>query len=111
MKRKNRFNRCFLITEAGGVSLKFGNSPYSKFTGHGKAKTQKQLMKKITKIYDKKLLPQISKFGLSGIIYTQFADVETEYNGLYDLTREHCKVDKEEMRAINQRLYDKYQSE
>ncbi len=111
MKRKNRFNRCFLITEAGGVSLKFGNSPYSKFTGHGKAKTQKQLMKKITKLYDKKLLPQISKWGLSGIIYTQFADVETEYNGLYDLIREHCKVDKEEMRAINQRLYDKYQSE
>ena len=65
-------------------------------------------MQRIERLYDKQLLPQIEKYGLSGIIYTQLADVESEYNGLYDLTRDTCKVDKEVMKKINQRLYDAY---
>ncbi len=108
MKRKNRFSRCFIISEAGGVSLKLGNTPFAKFNGHGKVKKQKKLMQRIERLYSKQLLPQIEKYGLSGIIYTQLADVESEYNGLYDLTRDTCKVDKEVMKKINQRLYDAY---
>ncbi len=106
MKRKNRFHRCFLISEAGGVGLKYGDVPFQKFTGHGKTKTKEKLMKKIRKLYLKQLLPQIKKYGLSGIIYTQLADVETEYNGLYDLTRAHCKIDIEEMKEINSKLME-----
>ena len=109
MKRKNRFNRCFIISEAGGVSLKYGDTPYKKMTGHGKAKNKDKLMKKIEKLYRKKLIPQIEEYGLCGIVYTQFADVETEYNGLYDLTRNHCKIDIEKMKQINDELYQKYE--
>lgn len=104
MKRKNRFHRCFMISEAGGVGLKYGDTPFKKFTGHGKVKKKNKLMKRIKKLYRKQLLPQIKKYGLSGIIYTQLCDVETEYNGLYDLTRRHCKVNVEEMKAINLEL-------
>lgn len=110
MKRKNRFNRCFILTEIGGVSLKYGNTPYEEFTGHGKCKKQEELNKKIENLYTKKILPQIKKYGLCLTIYTQFCDVESEYNGLYDLTRENCKVDKEMIKRLNKNLYDEYQS-
>lgn len=109
MKRENRFKRCFIISEAGGVGLRLGNVPYKKYTAHGKATNRKQLAKKIENLYLKKLLPQIKKYGLCGIIYTQLADVETEYNGLFDLTRDTCKVDKESINNINNKLYKEYE--
>lgn len=108
MKRKNRYSRCFIISEAGGVGLKYGNCPYKKFAGHGKSKTKEQLFKKIKRLYCDQLLFQIKKYGLSGIIYTQLADVETEYNGLIDLTRENVKIDTGEMKKINDMLLDEF---
>jgi len=52
------------------------------------------------------LIPQIDKYGLNMIIYTQLADCETEQNGLYTYDRKVLKVDKEEMCKLNQNAYD-----
>lgn len=109
MKRKNRHNRCFILSEIGGLGLKYGESPYQIFCGHGKVKKKEQLSKKIDDLYENKIKPQIQRDGLCGVIYTQFADVETEYNGLYDLTREHCKVNVEKMKKHNQALYEEFE--
>ena len=109
MKRKNRHNRCFILSEIGGLGLKYGETPYQIFCGHGKVKKKEQLSKKIDDLYENKIKPQIQRDGLCGVIYTQFADVETEYNGLYDLTREHCKVDVEKMKKHNQALYEEFE--
>ena len=108
MKRKNRFKRCFLISEAGGVGLKLGDCPYEEFNGHGKSKSVEELTEKIVDLYRNKLLPQIQRDGLCGVIYTQFEDVETEYNGLYDLTRNHLKVDQSKIVSLQKELYAEF---
>ncbi len=108
MKRKNRYHHCYIISECGGVSKKPENAPYDKISGHGKVKSKQKLMKKIEKLYLKDLLPQIKDRGLSGFIYTQIADVETEYCGLYDLTRSECKVDVKKMQELNATLYQAF---
>lgn len=108
LHRKNRYHRCYLISECGGVSMKPTNAPYDKVSGHGIVKRKDQLMKKIENLYRKKLLPQIRTRGLSGIIYTQLSDVETEYCGLYDLTKEECKIDPEFIRTLNKELFDEF---
>lgn len=111
LKRKNRFDRCYIISEAGGVGLKMGDYPYKIVKGHGKVKSVEKLTKKIASLYTEKILPQIKDRGLTGFIYTQIADVETEANGLYDLTRNTLKVDLEEMKRLNESLYQEYDKE
>lgn len=111
LKRKNRFDRCYIISEAGGVGLKMGDYPYKRVKGHGKVKSVEKLTKKIASLYTEKILPQIKDRGLTGFIYTQIADVETEANGLYDLTRNTLKVNPEEMKRLNESLYQEYDKE
>lgn len=44
------------------------------------------------------------KAGLCGSIYTQLSDVEDEINGLYTYDRKICKVNKEEMVSVAERI-------
>lgn len=108
LKRKNKYHHCYIISECGGIAYKPENSPYKKQMGYSKANSKEKLFKKIKNLYVKKLLPQISERGLCGIIYTQLADVETEYNGLYNFNKEECKVDSAQMKEMNQIIYSAF---
>ena len=56
-------------------------------------------------MYEKMVLPAIEK-GLCGCIYTQLSDVEDEVNGFYTYDRVVCKVDKEKMKKLSDRIFD-----
>ena len=62
------------------------------------------LTEEYVKTFEKTLLPLIKKEGLCATVYTQLCDVEGEANGLYTYDREVCKVDKEKIRATNEKM-------
>ena len=49
------------------------------------------------------IIPAI-KHGLSGCVYTQLSDVEDEINGFYTYDRKVCKVEKEAMLEIAEKI-------
>lgn len=50
------------------------------------------------------ILPGIPK-GVCGCIYTELSDVEDEVNGIYTYDRKVCKVDKEKMLQLIEKIY------
>ena len=110
MKRKNRYQRCFALTEIGGVGYKVEDHTYfPKFYGHGKVKSQEELEKKVKDLYEKKVLPQIKEYGLSMVVYTQLGDCETELNGLFTFDRKVEKINPALFKKLNEELQDEYQ--
>lgn len=97
--------RPVIVSECGGFSLKIKEHAYSKFSnyGYGKVKNKEELTKRITKLYEEEIIPQISK-GLCGVIYTQAYDVEDETNGFYTYDRKVCKVNVTEMKRLSRKL-------
>ena len=98
--------RPVVLSEFGGYSMKTENvfDPDKEF-GYKKFKTQAELVAALEKLYLKKLLPLIKK-GLCGCIYTQVSDVEEEINGLVTYDRAVVKIPVEQMREINEKLYN-----
>ena len=93
------------LSEFGGYTYKVDGHVYNedKTYGYGTCKSKEELMKRLVDRYEKLLLPAISK-GACGCVYTQLSDVEDEINGLYTYDRKVCKVDKEQMRELAERL-------
>ena len=61
------------------------------------------MTKMITDMYEAMILPGIDK-GVCGCVYTQLSDVEDEINGLYTYDRKVCKVVKEDMKQLSQKI-------
>ena len=95
------------LSEFGGYSLNVSGHVFNenKFFGYKKFKSQEKFIEALKELYLKKILPLIAK-GLSGAIYTQVSDVEEEINGLFTYDRKVLKISVEEMRAINNSLYE-----
>lgn len=97
-------NKLLLLSECGGYARKIEGHYDTKHSyGYGIANNQKQLMKKINKLYKKYVIKGIEK-GLCGCVYTQLSDIEDELNGLYTFDRKVCKVNKEEMLKIKEEI-------
>ncbi len=98
-------DRPVIISEFGGFSYKIPEHSYSKFVnyGYGSVKDGEALTKKIVDLYERSVVPAIS-VGLCGTIYTQFTDVEDETNGFYTYDRKICKVDKQLMKELADKL-------
>jgi MFS family permease len=105
MKRKDKRNRPFIISEMGGASLKVeGHSYFDGFFGHGKAKDEEDLKNKYVDLYENKIKKQI-KDGLNMTIYTEIADCETEYNGIFTYDRKVQKIPSDVLCKVNEDLY------
>ena len=109
LNRRQRKNRCFIISEMGGASLRIeSHSYFDGFFGHGKAKSKEDLEKKYINLFVKKMKPQISKYGLNMTIYTQLADCETEYNGIFTYDRKVQKIPTSTLIKINEEIYEEF---
>ena len=99
-------NRPHFLSECGGYTYKIKEHCYNpdKSYGYGTCRNSEELTDRIISMYDKMVIPAISK-GLCGCIYTQLSDVEDEINGLYTYDRAICKVDKAKMKALSRRIY------
>ena len=96
--------RILALTEFGGYSWHVdGHSYNAKSFSYGKAKNQKDLENKLTKLYEQQVIPAKEK-GLSVAVLTQLSDVEGETNGLLTYDRKVTKVSKRVMLALNGEL-------
>ncbi len=105
-KRLKPKERPLFLSECGGFTYKV-NEHYStgKTYGYGACKNSEELTKRITDMYETMVIPAIHK-GLCGCIYTQLSDIEDEINGFYTYDREVCKVDKDLIFKIGQKIND-----
>lgn len=97
--------RPLLVSECGGYSRSITGHCYNPDNsyGYGSAESEATLTDMIVSMYEKMLLPAIPK-GACGCVYTQLSDVEDEVNGLYTYDRKVCKVDKEKLKRVAERL-------
>lgn len=96
------------LSEFGGYSLKISGHVFDekKNFGYKKFDTKEELLTALKKLYLKKLMPLIDK-GLSACIYTQVSDVEEEINGLVTYDRKVQKIKTEDMKELNDALYER----
>ena len=97
--------RPLFVSECGGYTMAVEGHHYSKYAqyGYGASDTKEALTKDILYMYENMVLPYV-KDGVCGCVYTQLSDVEDEINGLYTYDRKVCKVVKEEMLAMAEKL-------
>ena len=97
--------RPIILSEFGGYSYKVECHVANEKNTYGyKLYSDKtQFMNGLERLYLEEVVPQIPK-GLCGAVYTQLSDVEDETNGLYTYDRRVCKVDKDAMLAIAEKL-------
>ena len=100
--KKDRKGRCVLLSEFGGIGLGEEESNAKKFT-YSDVSSSDELLKEITKMYERDVIPYIEK-GLSASIYTQLSDVEQETNGLISYDRKRIKVPIHGMKELSKRL-------
>ena len=112
IKEGGKGGRPLFISECGGYSFEAGGHGQSgplnpgqskKSYGYGRCKDSSQLTDRICALYEKMIIPAI-KLGCCGCIYTQLSDIEDEINGLYTYDRSICKVEKERMKSISDRI-------
>lgn len=94
-----------LVKKCGGYSMVVEEHHYSKDKeyGYGACKNTEELTDKIVYMYENMIEPFI-KDGLCGSVYTQLSDVEDEVNGLYTYDRRVCKVNKDRMRILADKM-------
>ena len=97
--------RPLFVSECGGYTMAVDGHYYSKYAqyGYGASDTKEALTKDIIYMYENMILPFV-KDGVCGCVYTQLSDVEDEINGLYTYDRKVCKVVKEDMLAMAEKL-------
>ncbi len=103
--------RPLFVSECGGYTMAVEGHYYSKYAqyGYGASDTKEALTKDIIYMYENMILPFV-KTGVCGCVYTQLSDVEDEINGLYTYDRKVCKVVKEDMLAMAERLQEQLEN-
>ncbi len=98
--------RPMFISECGGYSYLVPGHAFNadKTYGYGACKDMEELTERIVAMYEKMILPAI-KEGVCGCVYTQLSDVEDEINGMYTYDRKVCKVNKQTMKKLANRIY------
>ena len=99
--------RPMFLSECGGYSMAVENHYYSKYNvyGYGGSDDAAKLTDDILNLYEVMVLPAAPK-GMCGCIYTQLSDVEDEINGLYTYDRKVCKVEKDRMTVMAEKLQE-----
>ena len=98
--------RPLFVSECGGYTMAVDGHYYSKYAqyGYGASDSKEALTKDIVYMYENMIIPFV-KTGVCGCVYTQISDVEDEINGLYTYDRKVCKVVKEDMLAMSEKIY------
>jgi hypothetical protein len=101
---KNESGRAIFLGEFGGLGLPVpGHMWQEKGWGYQSFKTSKELTDKFVEIFDE--LHFLRARGLSGAVYTQTTDVETELNGFMTYDRALLKMDEARVRQAVRKLF------
>lgn len=107
--RLKQGNRPTVLSEFGGYSCQMPGHVFhpAKEYGYRSFKDAKAFEDALVELYEQEILPAIQN-GLCAAVLTQVSDVEDETNGLLTYDRRVCKVEKERMRLLSQRLFEAY---
>ncbi len=95
-----------VLSECGGLTYPEPGHIFNPDNSYGykTCKTTEEFQSGVMELYEKTLLPFITKKGLCATIYTQVSDVEDEINGLVTYDRRIVKADPAAMRALAKKL-------
>lgn len=98
-------NRCIILSEFGGYSLKIDGHVFNKVKafGYRKFNTGEELETAYHKLYNESIIPLIPE-GLSATVYTQITDVEDEINGLLTYDRKILKINAVNLIELNKKI-------
>ncbi len=98
-------DRCVVLSEFGGYSIKTDGHVYSpdKSFGYRIYKKPEAYAAGFETLYKKTIAPKIKK-GLSATVYTQVSDVEEEINGLVTYDRKVVKLPRDMVKSCNAKL-------
>jgi hypothetical protein len=104
-------HRAVVCGEYGGVGLKIENHIWNDgdFFYHNWAENSEELKK--TFISSVEMVRYLKQDGLSGAVYTQIIDVESEINGLISYDRKIEKWNETQIREVQEKLTDCIQTE
>ena len=96
--------RCYLLSEFGGFSRPIQGHMLSDAIpfGYRMYFTKWRLQRAYKKTYEKRIIANIPR-GLSTCVFTQLSDVEGEINGLITYDRRVDKMDRDFVKAVNER--------
>ena len=105
--RLKKSDKPIVLSEFGGFTYSEPGHIFNphKSYGYGTCKTKEALTARLQEVYEKRVIPAISK-GLCASIYTQVSDVEDEINGILTYDRKISKPEKETMLSIARKLAD-----
>ena len=94
-----------VLSEFGGYSYKPEGHVFNTEStyGYGKYADAQQFTQAVAKLYEEQVIPAFEA-GLCAAVYTQISDVEDETNGILTYDRKVCKLSKELMRPIAEKL-------
>lgn len=96
--------RPYVLSEFGGLGIRVDGHTFSnKMFCYKVYKGKNSITKAYSRLFNNTIIPQIDS-GLSATVYTQLTDVEEELNGLLTYDREVEKIDKNALKAINERI-------
>ena len=95
-----------VLSECGGLTYPEPGHIFNPDNSYGykTCKTIAEFQTGLMELYEKTLLPFITKKGLCAAIYTQVSDVEDEINGLVTYDRRVLKADPAAMQALAKKL-------
>ena len=98
-------DRVLVLGEFGGLGLPVQGHLWQKDKnwGYRNYTSRDELLQNYAALIEK--IPDLIRKGLSAAIYTQTTDVEGEVNGLMTYDRAIIKMDVDEMKGINAKLY------
>ena len=103
--RLKKSEKPLVLSEFGGYTYREAGHVFNlqKSYGYRTFQDRGAYMDALEALYLREVVPAREQ-GLCGCIYTQLSDVEDEINGLYSYDRAVCKVDRERMRKIGEKL-------
>ncbi len=108
---KSKNGKPMVLSEFGGYSCKVEGHSFNLKDNYGYRtyKTLSEFEEGLITLYETEVMNAIEN-GLSAAVLTQVSDVEDETNGLLTYDRQILKVSKDRIKALSEKLYNKFNS-
>ena len=110
LKVKPQQDRVVALTEYGGYAYPVEERlSCKKEFGYQHYHSTEELTQNYKRLWEEEIYPNL-QYGLCSAIYTQTSDIEEEINGVLTYDREIVKLDEDQVKEMNDKLYGMFDS-
>ena len=110
LKVKPQQDRVVALTEYGGYAYPVEEHlSCKKEFGYQHYHSAEELTQNYKRLWEEEIYPNL-QYGLCSAIYTQTSDIEEEINGVLTYDREIVKLDEDQVKEMNDKLYGMFDS-